>query len=77
MNALIGYTGFIGSNLKNQYDFKDLYNSKNIYDIEGKSYDLIVCSGAYSRKWYANKYSEEDLKQIKLLCRHLSKAKAN
>ena len=77
MNALIGYTGFIGSNLKNQYKFDDLYNSKNIYEIEGKFYNLIVCSGAYARKWYANKHGEEDLKQIKILCKHLSRTNAS
>ena len=77
MNSLIGYTGFIGSNLKNQYKFDDLYNSKNINEIEGKSYDLIVCAGVYSKKWYANKYGDQDLKQIKILCRHLSKTNAH
>jgi hypothetical protein len=34
--ALIGYTGFIGSNLARQFDFDDFYNSKNIDDIAGK-----------------------------------------
>ena len=43
--ALIGYTGFVGSNLLSQYDFTDRYNSKNIQDIHGKDYDLCLCAG--------------------------------
>ena len=32
--ALIGYTGFVGSNLQTQIKFDDFYNSKNIQDIK-------------------------------------------
>jgi len=39
--ALVGYTGFVGSNLRVQYPFDDLYNSKNIADIEGKEYKTV------------------------------------
>ena len=41
--ALIGHTGFVGSNLKQQMFFTDYYNSKNIKDIHGKEYDEIYC----------------------------------
>jgi len=49
--ALIGYTGFIGSNLKESETFDDFYNSKNIQDIEGKKYELIVSTGNYGTRF--------------------------
>lgn len=62
--ALIGYTGFVGSNIGNQYKFTDLYNSKNIDNIKNREYDLIVSAGVPGTKWIANKYPEKDLKNI-------------
>ena len=37
MNALIGYTGFVGSNISNQIKFDFLFNSKNIHEILNNS----------------------------------------
>ena len=37
--ALIGYSGFVGSNLKDQFDFDDFYNSKNIYELKDREMD--------------------------------------
>ena len=73
--ALIGHTGFIGSNLKNEYLFKEYYNSKNIKNIENKNYDLIVSCGNSSLKWRANKNPEEDFKNIKQFIEHIKKVK--
>jgi hypothetical protein len=53
--ALIGHTGFVGGNLARQHSFDDCYHSRNIDDIAGRSYDLIVCAGAPAQKWLANK----------------------
>ncbi|MEX1376222.1 MAG: NAD-dependent epimerase/dehydratase family protein [Eubacteriales bacterium] len=64
-SCLIGYTGFVGSNIAEQMPFDDLYNSKNINDIKGKDYDLIVCAGIRAEKYLANKYPEDDLNAIK------------
>lgn len=63
--ALIGYTGFVGSNICNQYKFTDLYNSKNIAKIKNKKYDLIVSAGIPGTKWIANKNPAKDLENIK------------
>lgn len=63
--ALIGYTGFVGSNICSQYKFTDLYNSKNIGKIKNKKYDLVVSAGIPGTKWIANKYPIKDLKNIK------------
>lgn len=65
--ALIGYTGFVGSNLKQQYNFTDLYNSKNFQDIKNQEYDFVVCAGISAVKWMANKEPEKDLESIQSL----------
>ncbi len=72
--ALIGYTGFVGSNLALQYDFTDYYNSKNIQDIAGKSYDLCICAGVKAQKWVANQQPDQDLSDVQALIDQLTKA---
>ncbi len=74
--ALIGYTGFVGSNLASQYAFSDLYNSSNIQGIDGKEYDLIVSAGARAEKWRINQEPEKDLAEIQTLISHLETTKA-
>ena len=70
--CLVGYTGFVGSNLLAQTRFDDLYRSTNIQDIRGKSYDLLVCAGVPAVKWHANKFPEEDRANIAGLIDYLS-----
>lgn len=70
-NALIGYTGFLGSNLKKQNNFNFFYNSKNINEIKNKSFDLIVCCAPNAEKWFANKEPVKDLNNIKNLIENL------
>lgn len=41
-SALIGYTGFVGTNLAAAHQFTDCYNTRNIEDLRGQSYDLVV-----------------------------------
>ena len=53
--ALIGHSGFVGGTLAAARDFDDRYNSSNISDIAGQSYDLVVCAGVSAVKWLANK----------------------
>lgn len=72
-NALIGHTGFVGGNLLKQTEFNDLYNSSNIKNIQGESYDLVVCSGVPAVKWKANKEPEKDLENIEFLMSCLGK----
>jgi nucleoside-diphosphate-sugar epimerase len=69
--ALIGYTGFVGSNLARQGNFNDQYNTSNINEIEGKDYDLIVSAGARAEKWRINQEPEKDLAEINSLIDHL------
>lgn len=70
-NALIGHSGFVGSSLLRQHDFHSRYRSTNIADIQGKSFDLVVCAGAPAQKWIANKAPAEDLAVIDALITHL------
>ena len=44
-SALVGYTGFVGTNLNASYEFDGLYNSKNVKDAYGLEPKLLVYSG--------------------------------
>ena len=68
MRAIIGHTGFVGSNIIEHMDFDYMFNTKNIQDITLHEYDLIVCTGISALKWYANQNAEEDLEKIKHYC---------
>jgi nucleoside-diphosphate-sugar epimerase len=74
--ALIGYTGFVGSNINAQGDFTDVYNTSNIDDIDGKEYDLVVSAATYAEMWRINQDPEGDLQQINGLIDHLKNVKA-
>lgn len=58
--ALIGHTGFVGSNLDRQIPFTDRYNSRNFREMTGQRYDELVCSGVQAVKWWANQNPDED-----------------
>lgn len=75
--ALIGHTGFVGGNLLQQGKYDDLYNSSNIADIAGKSYDLVVSAGVKAAKWIANKEPEADRAGIATLERALENVRAD
>ena len=76
MNAIIGHNGFIGSILKKDIVAEN-FNSKNIKDIENKKYDFIYCAGISSLKWKANKFPEEDKKNIDTLLKSLKNVDCN
>jgi hypothetical protein len=70
-NALIGFSGFVGSTLLKQAPFESLYRSTNISEIEGRSFDTVVCAGAPAQKWIANREPEADRQKIDGLIAHL------
>lgn len=74
--ALIGYTGFVGSNLDSQYSFTHKYNSKNFQEMTGQHFDLVVCAGVSAKKWIANAEPEADREAIKALEDVLATVKA-
>ena len=64
MKALVGYTGFVGSNLDAAADFDGRYNSKNIKEAYGSEPDLLVYAGVTAAKYLANKDPQRDMEQI-------------
>jgi nucleoside-diphosphate-sugar epimerase len=74
--ALIGHTGFVGSNLLRQRTFDATFNSANIEQIGGRSFDLLVVAGARAEKWRANAEPERDLENIERLARALAHVEA-
>ncbi|MCX8956421.1 NAD-dependent epimerase/dehydratase family protein [Erwinia psidii] len=75
MDALIGFTGFVGATLLKQKTFQALYRSTNIADICGQSFDTVVCAGAPGQKWLANKQPENDRACIDLLIEKIKTVK--
>lgn len=63
--ALVGYTGFVGSNLKVQFEFDALYNSQNIEEAFGTRPDLLVYAGVRAEKYLANKDPGRDMDLIR------------
>lgn len=74
--ALIGHTGFVGSNLARLTQFDSLYNSANIESIAGGEFDLLVCAGARAEKWIANAKPEADLAGVDRLISALDTVRA-
>ena len=74
MDALIGYTGFIGSILKKDIS-GDFFNSENISKINEKSYDVVYFAGVHGVKWVANKNPKEDKENIDNLYEFLKNTK--
>lgn len=64
MEILVGYTGFVGSNIIKSHEFDGLYNSKNIDKAFGTNPDLLVYSGIRAEKFLANKEPEKDMEII-------------
>lgn len=66
-NALIGHSGFVGSNLRAQRPFDVYYNSGNFRDMAGEQFEQVVCAGISAVKWQANKEPQRDRQQIQAL----------
>lgn len=67
MIALVGHTGFVGSNIYAGANGKidAAYNSKNIEEAFGKEPDLLIYSGLRAEKYLANNDPEKDMELIK------------
>lgn len=61
---LVGSTGFVGSNIRSQFKFDYLFNSKNITDSYGLKPDLLVYAGVSAKMFLANQYPEQDMSII-------------
>ncbi len=69
--ALIGYTGFVGSNLLAAGGFDAQYNSTNSADMRGRDFDEVVCAGVSAVKWKANRDPEADWQHVSGLVENL------
>jgi len=58
--GIVGYTGFVGSNLLQFYKFDSFFNSKNFHEAKNMYFDELYFAGIPAVKWYANKFPEED-----------------
>lgn len=74
-SALIGYTGFVGSNIDRQHKFDDRYNSSNIAEIEGQEYDLVVSAANRAEMWKINQNPKADLVEINNYINHIRNVK--
>ncbi|WP_407530173.1 NAD(P)-dependent oxidoreductase [Methylobacterium oryzisoli] len=75
MRALIGHTGFVGSNLREKGKYDAFFNSRNSSEMRGRHFDEIICSGARAVKWKANKDPEDDRAHINALIDNLRHVK--
>jgi dTDP-4-dehydrorhamnose reductase len=67
MTALVGYTGFVGSNIlaKAGTEIEGRYNSKNVAEAYGTSPDLLIYAGLRAEKYLANHAPEQDMALIR------------
>lgn len=63
--AIVGYSGFVGSNLLQFYKFDHFYNSSNFNEATNKEFDTVFFCGVPAVKWYANKNPDEDFETLK------------
>lgn len=73
MISLVGYTGFVGSNLAASASFDGLYNSKNISEAFGTNPDVLYYSGVPAQKFIANKFPDEDFKTVENALENIKK----
>ena len=66
-DALVGYTGFVGTTLLRSRSFSACFRSTDIDAIRGRSFDTIYCCGAPAEKWRANKDPLEDQARLATL----------
>ena len=64
MTSLVGFTGFVGSNIYAAGHFDAVYNSKNIEEAYGTNPDLLIYAGLRAEKYLANSAPEKDLELI-------------
>lgn len=74
--CLIGFTGFVGSSLRDQHIFPYLYCRSNIGMLPAAPrFDLTVCAAAPGSMFEANRAPERDLSQIEALIESLGQLK--
>lgn len=75
MKAIVGYTGFVGSNIYEHGDFGAAYNTKNIAEAYGTEPELLVYAGLRAEKFLANSMPERDMQLIAEAERNIERIK--
>lgn len=76
-SALIGHTGFVGSNLASRAAFDEHYNTTNIASIGGEHFDLVVSAATRSDSHRINQNGAEDRAEVTSLVESLRRASIN
>src|SRR5262245_4514902 len=76
LDALIGATGLVGSNLARQHEFGATFNSRNITESADRAFEMLVCAAAPGSMFIANKFPERDAQTIDAICRSLEQISA-
>lgn len=63
--CLVGYTGFVGSNLDRSAHFDCRVNSRTVQTAYGLKPDLLVYAGVRAEKYLANQEPEKDMRLIR------------
>lgn len=72
-DALVGCTGFVGSNLADQHNFSGCYHSTNIESAYGTEPDLLVYAGIRAEMFLANQNPENDYRLILQAMKNIEK----
>lgn len=73
ITSLVGYTGFVGSNLVDKYQFTNMYNSKNIEEAYGTKPDLLIYAGVSAEKFLANQFPNKDFEIVEKALKNIKK----
>ena len=73
MKILVGYTGFVGSNIYEKGTFDKVFNSKNIEQAYGLNPDLLIYAGLRAEKYLANNAPDKDMDTILEAEKNISK----
>lgn len=76
VDALIGSTGFVGSEVDAQHDFGAKFNSRTISSAAGQHFGTIVCAAAPGSMLEANRLPDRDRARIDQIMAQLGTIKA-
>ena len=76
MDALVGFTGFVGSTLCRQHEFGATFNRSNIVEAAGSEFGTVVCAAAPGSMFTANRFPEQDAAATDALMENLRPIKA-
>jgi dTDP-4-dehydrorhamnose reductase len=70
--ALVGYSGLVGSYIREMFPKADMFNSKNIHEIRGRDYELLILCTLPAEKWKANRFPDEDAEVVQTISEHIT-----